>query len=502
MLLTEEALQRREAGLALLGRGLLVAAGEEFAHWLALVTPSGDPERIIPALNGMAKVAVSRGDSDGALVHLHKALALCDKGEVGTQNRLRVYLNLMIVYTNMGRLDDALCYVRKAEELGGDKDPSFRGFYWLHQSALHWRRQEWTPMLEASDKAYREVLASGDSRHQNKALTNRGIAHLELGAYDQAEEDLRASLRLAGELEPWELAYAYAEYGRLHFLRGDYAAALSAGREALGALLTDLAALDKEEVARVSRLFGIIFATLGQRNLALKCLNRSAAYYSQLGLRGEWQRSTETIGQVLSGPVRPARSQLQSEVQQLDFLTAVLDLTDDLESVDPYLRGHSERVASLARVLAETCDLSRNDLVTLNYAARLHDVGMVAVDSELIQRDGPLTEAERRRVAMHTVIGEEMLRPYLPAEGLQAIRHHHEHYDGSGSPDGLKGEQIPLLARIITVVDVYDALTSERVYRGANSHEQAVRELQAMAGRELDPVLVERFLALHDIENP
>jgi HD-GYP domain-containing protein (c-di-GMP phosphodiesterase class II) len=500
VLLTEEATQRREAGVTLLGRGLVVAAGEEFARWLALVTPSGDPEQMIPALNGMAKTAVSRGDPDGALVHLHRALALCDQGEVGTPNKLRVYLNLMITYTNMGRLDDALCFAQKAEELGVDRDPSFRSFYWLHQSVLHWRRHEWALLREASDKAYRDGLASGDWRQQNTALTNRGIAHLELGDYAQAEEDLKSSLRLAEELEPSELAYTYAEYGRLHFLRGDYTAALSAGRDALGALLTDLAALDKEEVARVSRLFGIIFATLGQRNLALKCLNRSAAYYSQLGLRGEWQRSTEMIGQVLAGPVRPARSQLQSEVQQLDFLTAVLDLTDDLESVDPYLRGHSERVASLARVLGEACDLSHTDLVTLNYAARLHDVGMVAVDAELLHRDGPLTEAERRRVAMHTVIGEEMLRPYgLPLEGLQAIRHHHEHFDGSGSPDGLKGEDIPLLARIITVVDVYDALTSERVYRGANSHEQAVRELRAMASRELDPVLVERFLALHDI---
>jgi HD-GYP domain-containing protein (c-di-GMP phosphodiesterase class II) len=125
---------------------------------------------------------------------------------------------------------------------------------------------------------------------------------------------------------------------------------------------------------------------------------------------------------------------------------------------------------------------------------------MVAVDAELISREGPLSEAERRRVAMHTEIGEEMLRPFgLPKEGLQAVRHHHEHYDGGGTPDGLAGEQIPLFARMIAVVDVYDALTSERVYRGAMAHGQAVQELRSMAGRELDPVLVERFLALHNI---
>ncbi|HWI51755.1 MAG TPA: HD domain-containing phosphohydrolase, partial [Symbiobacteriaceae bacterium] len=466
MLLAAEAQQRREAGAALLGRGLLVAAGEEFARWLALVEPSGGPDQIIPALNGLAKAAHSRGDQDGAVAYLHKALSLCERPEADRGHRLRVFLNLMMMYTDMGRLDDALQALHWAEELGVGQDPAFRMVYWLNQGMLYWRRQEWQSMREASDKAYRESLGTTDIVRRNKALTNRGIAFLELGEYDRAEADLKAALSLADRLDHSELAYAYAEFGRLHFLRGDYVAALDAGRDALGALLTDLAFLDKEEVARVSRLFGIIFSTLGQRNLALKYLNRSAAYYSQLGLRGEWQRSTEMIGQVLSGPVRPARSQLTSEVQQLDFLTGVLDLTDDLESVDPYLRGHSERVANLARLVGEESDLSEGDLVTLSYAARLHDVGMVAVDAELLRRDGPLSEAERRRVAMHTTIGEEMLRPYgLPQAGLQAIRHHHEHYDGSGSPDGLTGEQIPLLARIITVVDVYDALTSERVYR-------------------------------------
>ncbi|HWI64800.1 MAG TPA: HD domain-containing phosphohydrolase [Symbiobacteriaceae bacterium] len=500
MLLTGEVRQRREAGAALLGRGLLVAAGEEFARWYALVEPTGDPDQVIPALNGLVTATASRGDQDGALGYLLKALALCEQPHVANKHRLRVYLNLVKMYTERGRLDDALQVALKAKELGAESDPLLRSIFWLNQGNLYWRRQEWEPMLEASDKAYQESRTTGAVVSHTRALTNRGIAYLELGKYDQADADLRSALALADQLEPSELAYANAELGRLHFLRGDYSAALDAGREALAALLTDLASLDKEEVARVSRLFGIIFSTLGQRNLALKYLNRSAAYYSQLGLRGEWQRSTEMIGQVLSGPVRPARSQLQSEVQQLDFLTSVLDLTDDLESVDPYLRGHSERVAGLARLLGEECGLSETELTTLNYAARLHDVGMVAVDAELLRREGPLSEAERRRVALHSQIGEEMLRPYgLPTEGLQAIRHHHEHYDGSGSPDGLVGEAIPLLARILTVVDVYDALTSERVYRGAMSHEQAVVELRAMAGRELDPVLVERFLALHNI---
>jgi HD-GYP domain-containing protein (c-di-GMP phosphodiesterase class II) len=330
------------------------------------------------------------------------------------------------------------------------------------------------------------------------ALTNRGIAHMELGAHDLAEQDLLSALQLSAQLDPSELAYTHAELGRLHFQRGEYQAALDSGRMALNTLLTDVAMLDKEEVARVSRLFGEIFSTLGQRNMALKYLNRAAAYYSQLGLRGEWQRATESIGQVLAAKVAPGRSDLLTETHLLNFLTAVLDLTDDLESVDPYLRGHSERVGTLAQLLGEASGIAGEELVTLSHAARLHDVGMITVDAELLHRDGPITDAERKRIALHTTIGEEMLRPYgLSPLGLAAIRHHHEHYDGSGDPDALVGEEIPLLARIITLVDVYDALTSERVYRRAMSHANAVSELRKMSGRELDPVLVERFLALH-----
>lgn len=501
MPLANGAKDHREAAAVLLSRGLLVAARDELTRWLSAVEPTGDPAMMIPALNGLNKVAVTRGDMDAAQGYLQRGLNLAEGPGVAVADRLRLYLNVTMMYTDMGRLDDAYCYLQKAEELGADRDPGLVGLtYWLNRSVLHGRRQEWGPLRQASDKAYAISREKGDHGRSSKALVNRGIAHLELGAYELAERDLQSSLQMASDLSTSELAYAYAEMGRLHFLRSDYPAALEAGREALTALMTDVAFLDKEEVARVSRLFGIIFSSLGQRNLALKYLNRSAAYYSQLGLRAEWQRSTESIGQVLSGPVRPARSQLHDEVHKLDFLTAVLDLTDDLESIDPYLRGHSERVASLAWLLGEACELSGADLVTLSYAARLHDVGMIAVDAELINREGPLTESEKRRISLHSEIGEEMLRPYgLPREGLAAVRHHHEHWCGDGTPEGLAGEAIPLLARIITVADVYDALTSDRVYRAAMSHSRAAAELRLMAGRELDPVLVERFLELHNI---
>lgn len=477
-----------------------MAAGEEFAHWLALVEGTSNPALIIPALNALATVASHRGELPEALNHLERALALSENPTTPRVDKLRLILNLMIAYMYIGRLDDSLACGEKAAALGVEREPSLSPIYWMNLSMLHYRRHDWVPMRHAAGKAYDRCRSAGATVESAKALTNRGIAHMELGALRLAARDLRNTLLLASQVPPVELAYTHVELGRLLFIQGEYQAALGEGREALAALLSSVALLNKEEVARVNWLFGEIFARSGIRNMALKCLNRAAAYYSQIGLRADWQRAMESIERVLVEPIRLGRRTVFGELQQLDFLTAVLDMTDDLESVEPYLRGHSERVASLALLLGESLQLPDLDLKTLHLAARLHDVGMVAVDAELLHRDGPLTESERRRVGLHTVIGEEMLRPYeLPSLGIQAIRNHHEHFRGNGFPDGLRGEAIPLLARIIAVVDVYDALTSDRVYRPAMRHSQAVVELRAMAGRELDPVLVDRFLELHDV---
>jgi HD-GYP domain-containing protein (c-di-GMP phosphodiesterase class II) len=498
--LANEAAQRRSYGTALLSRGLVVAARDEFLQWLAAVEETEDPTLVIPPLNALARTSVLRGELDGALVYLTRALHLADQPNCSASDRIRVLLNLIRVQTDIGQLDSALGNVHRVAELPVEQEAVVSSNYWLQVSALHWRRQEWVLMRQSAAKAYQRAVVANHQAVRAKALFNQGLAHLELGVHRLAERDLTAALRLHEEVDRSSMSYAYSEIGRLHFLRGEYKVALEAGREALKMLVTDVALLDREEVARLSRLFGLIFAEYGQRNLALKYLNRAAAYFSQLGLILEWQRSTEQIGHLLGSTIRPSGHQVVPEIQQLDFLTAVLDLTDDMESVEPYLRGHSERVTSLTVLLGESLGLAEEELKNLNYAARLHDVGMVAVDAELIRRDGPISETERRRIAMHTTIGEEMLRPHgLSEEGLRGVRHHHERYDGNGYPDGLSGEEIPLLARIIAVVDVYDALTSTRSYRAALSHREALEELQRMAGSELDPHLVDRFVRLYHI---
>lgn len=169
-----------------------------------------------------------------------------------------------------------------------------------------------------------------------------------------------------------------------------------------------------------------------------------------------------------------------------------------LEAKDPYTLEHSRRVSRQAAALARRLGFPPATRREIAIAGQLHDIGKVAVPDALLQRAGPLTEAEHRRVLQHTVLGEAILEPVLPRRGLilSVVRSHHERVDGRGFPDGLKGEEIPLAARVVAVADAYDAMTSSRPYRGALSHEEAVAELRREAGRQFDAACVAAFASI------
>lgn len=143
-----------------------------------------------------------------------------------------------------------------------------------------------------------------------------------------------------------------------------------------------------------------------------------------------------------------------------------------VEARDPYSRGHSERVGQYAELIGQELELSPDELQTLRDASRLHDVGKIGITDSILRKPGPLTEQEREIMKKHPAIGETIVKPLRTFTHLiSPIRHHHEYLDGSGYPDGLRGEQIPLITRIMTVADIYDALTEDRPYRSAMTPE-------------------------------
>jgi HD-GYP domain-containing protein (c-di-GMP phosphodiesterase class II) len=163
-----------------------------------------------------------------------------------------------------------------------------------------------------------------------------------------------------------------------------------------------------------------------------------------------------------------------------------------LEARDPYTRGHSERVRYYCRQIASRLALSPEEMTILDQAAQLHDLGKIGIPDYILHKPGPLSPPEWAQVKLHPQKTVEFLRmfPFLQ-QALPLIRGHHERWNGEGYPDGLSGEDIPLGARILSVADAYDAMTSERPYRFRLSHQEAVEQLKKAAGTQWDPRVVE-----------
>jgi HD-GYP domain-containing protein (c-di-GMP phosphodiesterase class II) len=177
----------------------------------------------------------------------------------------------------------------------------------------------------------------------------------------------------------------------------------------------------------------------------------------------------------------------------------ILELVDAVEAKAEETFGHVRRVSNYALAIGRRLGLSSKALRMLAVSAEMHDVGKISIPSAMLAKAGPLTEEEFAVVRTHTVRGSEIAERVPALRDLAAvIRHHHEHYDGSGYPDHLVGEAIPLYARIIAVADAYDAMTSKRPYRDGRSHVEAVGELLRLRGTQFDPACVDALVAVFE----
>jgi response regulator RpfG family c-di-GMP phosphodiesterase len=256
-----------------------------------------------------------------------------------------------------------------------------------------------------------------------------------------------------------------------------------------------------QEVRRRWPDVAVLVVTAGDdENAALDCLRLGARHYFLKPIKLDEYRHalainwhTYQLEQENQGYRRHLEEMVCRETRRVrrTYLSAVDSLIRTLEERDRYTAGHSDRVRGCAVRLARALCLDRRTRKRLVLAAKLHDIGKVGVPDAILNKPGPLDAGERRRVEEHPVIGERILRPIIRnREVLAAVRSHHERLDGSGYPDGLRGERIPLLGRLLAVADCYDALTSPRAYRGALSVPEALAILRAGAGTHFEPEFV------------
>jgi putative nucleotidyltransferase with HDIG domain len=215
--------------------------------------------------------------------------------------------------------------------------------------------------------------------------------------------------------------------------------------------------------------------------------------------RREMHLENRHLNQWLKEEVTTRTAELQRERHRLERVsTATLEvLVNALEAKDPYLRGHSARVADLSANIATEMGLSEEDVERVRMAGRLHDLGKIGTRDAVVNKEGPLTADEFEHVKQHVIIGAQILAPLVHLGDIVAmVKSHHERFDGSGYPDGLRGEDVPMGGRIIAVAEVYDALTTARPYQEKMTPEQAVERMADLSGTVLDPRVYDALVRL------
>ncbi|HLB05441.1 MAG TPA: response regulator [Thermodesulfobacteriota bacterium] len=236
-------------------------------------------------------------------------------------------------------------------------------------------------------------------------------------------------------------------------------------------------------------------------DVARKAMKQGASDYIRKPFEPEELR--ESVSDLLAEKKRESFDRLKRQfenqelraTEQFEFTLGIVEaLILALEARDHYTRGHSERVTEYSLEIGMEMGLSKREIDKLRHSARLHDLGKIGTEDTHLYKAGSLNQDETAMVARHPEIGCNILKSIrLMDEYIPGIRHHHERYDGSGYPEGLKGEAIPLIARIISAADAFDAMTSSRPYREGMDRGQALEELEKNRGIQFDPVVVDSF---------
>ncbi len=382
---------------------------------------------------GLGALESVRGDSSAALAHYLQAWShLLESGEEG--DRASALLALGRVHIALGHLDEAERYARQAHGLSERvANPRILGDAHLLRAELFVARDQ-TDLARAScDRAHECASRLGDDVRRAEVLRVYGTIYRMDGKLHLAESYLNQALAVARSRVPLLEAEALRE-------------------------------------------LGVVLRAQGRNREALEALNRSHALFTALGAQAH-------------------RADVNARISQLetDFLSLVRFWGESIEAKDRYTSGHCERVADYACRIAAEVGLTERELVWLRMGAFLHDVGKTEIPEEILNKPGRLTDQERAIMERHTIVGDEILAPVdFPWDIRPMVRSHHERWDGRGYPDGLTGEAIPLAARILSIAETFDALTTTRSYRRPLPPDEALAIMEADEGA-FDPELFETF---------
>jgi HD-GYP domain-containing protein (c-di-GMP phosphodiesterase class II) len=463
-------------------RGEHERAADAFERSLVAARALGVPEDAAGALNGMAVTAQFRGRLELAEQLYESAARLCE--EVGDlQLAAIIGQNLGTLANTRGDLPTALVHYDFALKHFRKLDDS-RGAAWVlnNMGMLHIDVEEWAAAELCFKSAEMHARKINDNAIVGKIAINRAELYLKKQNFEQARQCCDQAFEIFSQLASHTgLGEAHKYYGILYRETGkakvahlQFSLALELARSCENPLLE---AETESERARA-------FLNECAYQSALQSLNRAYSLFGDLDAR----REIMDLGQRLE--------KLEESYFRAVQLWADQQTTRPAE--DRAQRGR--RVADLGVRLARAVNYP--NLTALRLGCFLRDLGNAAVPHELLHRAGPISAEERELVHTHVQRGEQLLAELGFAEEIRAIvRYHHERWDGKGYPDGLAGNDIPLGARIVAIVDVFDALTANRSWREAFSAQEALTLLQQDAGKAFDPELLEKFLGLLNQDN-
>lgn len=410
------------------------------------------------AMNTMALMLFEAGEIGAAR---EKFLAALDLGSSREELRGRILQNLGILANVEGEWTAARDFYQRSLDaflFAGEERGCALAYHNLGMISAD--RGQWEDADGFYLKSHAIAQALGDIHLQGLCQLNHSEVHLARQHFDRARDSAEAALQTFDQLGArLDKADAYKVLGMVYRETGRPALAESRFRDAIAMAVESGSVLSEAEA---SREMALLFQGLGRNQDALRLLNAAYRLFGRLNARVDL---VDVGGKVahLEGTYR----------------AVVRDWGQSIESADSYTFGHCERVAGYAIAVAGTLGLEESEQTTIRLGAYLHDLGKVRVPHEILNKPGKLTAEEFAIVQKHPEWGLEMLSAVeFPWDIKPIIRWHHERYDGTGYPDRLKGDEIPLGAQIICIVDVYDALTTTRSYRAALAREEALARME------------------------
>ncbi len=423
-----------------------------------MASDMGDMVLAAEALNALAGFDFEGGAIAAAREKFYRALEL---GNASAELRGRTEQNLGIVANIQGALAEALAHYQQsllAFQSAGDDRGCAIAYHNLGMVSSD--RELWDDADHYFRRSFEIAEAIGDIHLQGLGLLNHAEVHLARQRYDQARQNAEAALGIFDQLgSKLDKADAYKVIGSAYRETGRPALAESRLRSAIDLAVGTGSILSEAEA---SRELALLYQAMGRNQEALRLLNAAHRLFSRLDARVDLV-------------------DVSTKVLRLEetYFAVVRDWGQSIESSDSYTFGHCERVASYAVALARELGLDEEQQTTIRIGAYLHDLGKVRVPHEILNKPTALTPEEFRVIQMHPMWGLELLATVeFPWDIKPIIRWHHEKYDGSGYPDRLVGDEIPVSAQVICIVDVYDALTTTRSYRAAMSHAEALLKMQ------------------------